>query len=319
MKPSNLHQPLSLDRDDHPIAKYTTFNTEMLHMEEHQPVATSARENSNPCNPDLYSWSRHLSQQHFEMQHNATRRQQGISTSARFFTKRHQSDPIVQWENQNHGQTNKMPNISTMQKSGTLHDTLHTIKMTKDTGIAAPVTKWQVTEISAPTVRRNLQVSASLKQETDINIKITGQQQQGSASATDRNITQMEIKTLMGSSKISVKDLADLLEVASQDDITDILSKDIRGTGLNERTGHLQDFNQIRLDTTNPKDTTHEQDFPPLQDRFTTSTPLSVQDPPTLAKEKHVPSMAHQIDFHWLQRKWFETASDGHHFMTQQP
>ncbi len=71
--------------------------------------------------------------------------------------------PIVQRENQNHGQTNKMTNNSTMQESETLHDTLRTIKMTKDTVITSPKVKGQVPEISSstPTVRLNLQVSTS--------------------------------------------------------------------------------------------------------------------------------------------------------------
>jgi hypothetical protein len=46
-KTSNPHQPSSLDRGDHPIAKYTTFNTEIPHMQEQQPVATF-EQNSNP-------------------------------------------------------------------------------------------------------------------------------------------------------------------------------------------------------------------------------------------------------------------------------
>ncbi len=104
----------------------------------------------------LYRYPRYLSQQQFEMQHNVTPRQQGRSTSARFLTKEHQSDPIVQRENQNHGQSDKMPNTSTMEKSGPLHDTLHTIKIKKDTAVAAPKAKGQVPKTSAPTVRRNL-------------------------------------------------------------------------------------------------------------------------------------------------------------------
>jgi hypothetical protein len=111
-KTSGPHQSSSLDRSDHPITKYTTFNTKILHMQDQQPVATFARENSNPCNVGLYSWSRYLSQQ-FERQLNATPRQQGRSTSARFFAKKHQFDPTVQRENENHGQIDKIPNKST--------------------------------------------------------------------------------------------------------------------------------------------------------------------------------------------------------------
>ncbi len=66
MKPSNLQQRLSFDRGDHPIAKYTTFNTEMLHIQEHQTVVTFVREDSNPYNLDLYNCPRYLSQQQFE-------------------------------------------------------------------------------------------------------------------------------------------------------------------------------------------------------------------------------------------------------------
>ena len=46
MKIFNLQEPLSRDTGDQPINKYTTFNMEMSHTEEHQPFA---RENPNPC------------------------------------------------------------------------------------------------------------------------------------------------------------------------------------------------------------------------------------------------------------------------------
>ena len=46
MKIFNLQEPLSRDTGDQPINKYTTFNMEMSHTQEHQPFA---RENPNPC------------------------------------------------------------------------------------------------------------------------------------------------------------------------------------------------------------------------------------------------------------------------------
>jgi hypothetical protein len=77
---------------------------------------------------------------------------------------------------------------------------------------------------------------ASFHQETDIKAQITGQKQQGSISATDRKMTQIEIDAPVGSAKIWMKDLVDLLEASSQDDIIDIRAKDIQDTVLNERT-----------------------------------------------------------------------------------
>ncbi len=118
MKSSNLQQPLSRDRGDHPTTKYTTFDTEMLHIQEHQPVVTFERENSNPCKPALDVGLRHLSQQHSDIQPNTTPRQQGRFTSARFLTKKHQSGPIAQQGKQHHGQTNNMYGNTTMQKHG---------------------------------------------------------------------------------------------------------------------------------------------------------------------------------------------------------
>jgi hypothetical protein len=99
MKASNLQHPLSCDRGDHPTTKYTTFNTEMSHMQEHQTVATFSRENSNPCKLALDVGLRHLSQQHSDIQHNATPRQQGRFTSARFLTRNTSPAPSYNGEN----------------------------------------------------------------------------------------------------------------------------------------------------------------------------------------------------------------------------
>jgi hypothetical protein len=71
-KTSNPHQPSSLDRGDHPITKFTTFNTEISHRQEQEPVTTFTRENSNPCNLGLYNCPRYFSQQQFERQLNST-------------------------------------------------------------------------------------------------------------------------------------------------------------------------------------------------------------------------------------------------------
>ena len=192
-KTSNPHQPSSLDRGDHPITKFTTFNTEISHMQEQQPVATFTRENSNPCNLGLYSCPRYFSQQQFERQLNATPPQQGRSTSARFFAKKHQFDPIVQRKNQNHGQTDKILHHPTKQKLGTLQDTLHTKNMAKNTAVAVPKANGQLPETSAPTDRHNPQDRSLLQQETDIDNQTTGQKQQGHITATSSKRIQMEI------------------------------------------------------------------------------------------------------------------------------
>ncbi len=277
-------------------------------MQEQQPVATFARENSNPCNLGLYSCSRYLSQQQFERQLNATPHQQGRSTSARFFTKKHQFDPTVQRENQNHGQVDKIPNKSTAQMSGTPHDILHTINMKKDRTVTTPKANGQMPEISAITVRRNPQDRACIQQETDAAAQITEQKQQGSISAIDQKRIQIEINAPVDSDQTWMKDLTDLLAAPSQNDINDILVKEIQDIGINERTG---DLNQ-------PENAIYMKDFPPLQGRSTTSTPLSVQSPPTIIEDKYAPSLSYQINFHLSLLTWCKAAMDNHRYMAQQ-
>jgi hypothetical protein len=113
-----------------------------------QPLSPDRRENSNPCNLTLHSCPRYLSQQHFQRQHNTTPRQQGRSTPACFFTKKHQSGPIVERGKQNHGQTNEMTNKSTIQESGPLNYTLLMRNTTKVTVITSPKAKGQTPGIS---------------------------------------------------------------------------------------------------------------------------------------------------------------------------
>jgi len=277
-KTSNPHQPSSLDRGDHPIAKYTTFNTEIPHMQEQQPVATFARENSNPCHPGLYSFTRYFSQQQFERQLNVTPRQQGRPASARLFAKKHQLDSIVQRETQNHGQVDKIPSKSTEQMSGTLQDILPTKNMAKNTAVVVPKTNGQIPEISATTARRNSQDRAFIQQETDAAAQTTEQKQQGSITVTDRKRIQIENKAPVGSAQTWMKALTDLLTAPSQNDTNDIL-QDIKDIIIKERTG---DFNQIKFDTIKPENASYLKDFPPLQGSPTTSAPLRAQPPPTI-------------------------------------
>ena len=49
MKASNLQQSLSLNTGGHPTTKYSTLNTELSHMQEHQPAVIFARETPKPC------------------------------------------------------------------------------------------------------------------------------------------------------------------------------------------------------------------------------------------------------------------------------
>jgi hypothetical protein len=249
---------------------------------------------------------------------NATPHQQGRSTFARFFAKKHQSDPIVQWENQNQGQADKVLNKSTMQKSGTPHDTLHKIHRTKHTVVAVPKANEQMPEILAPTVRHNPQDRAFLQQETDIEDQITEQKQPGSISATNRKMIQMETDAPTDPAQTWRKYPSDLLEAVPQNAINDIPTKDIIDTDSNERKEDRQDFNQIQPDTTKPENTSYAKDFPPLHTSYskdfpplqdgTTSTPLSAQSPPTIVEVKYAPSLPDQINFHLTRRIWCETA-----------
>jgi hypothetical protein len=178
-----------------------------------------------------------------------------------------------------------------------------------------PNANGQRSEISAPTVRRNPQDRVFIQQETDTEAQITGQKQQGSIPATDRKMIQIEIDAPGDSAQTWMKDLADLLAAAPQNDINDIFVKDIKDTGLNERTG---DFNQIKLDTTKPENESYVKDFPPLQGSPTTSTPLSAQSPPTIIEDKYAPSLSYQINFHLPLLTWCKAAMDNHHYMAQQ-
>jgi hypothetical protein len=247
-------------------------------MQEQQPVATFARENSNPCNPGLYSFPRYFSQQQFDKQLNLTPRQQGRPASARLFAKKHQLDSIVQRETQNHGQADKIPSKLTEQMSGTLQDILPTKNMAKNTAVVVPKTNGQILEISATTARRNSQDRAFIQQETDATAQTTEQKQQGSITVTDRKRIQIENKAPVGSAQTWMKALTDLLTAPSQNDTNDIL-QDIKDIIIKERTG---DFNQIKLDTIKPGNASYLKDFPPLQGSSTTSTPLRAQHPRTI-------------------------------------
>ncbi len=326
-KTPNPHQPSSLDRGDHPITKYTTVNTEISHMQEQQSVSTFAREKSNPCNPGLYRFPRYLSQQEFEKQLNATPRQQGRPTSARFFAKKHQFDPIVQRKNQNHGQADKILHHPTMQMLGTLQYTLHTKNMAKNTAVAVPKANGQMPETSAPTDRHNPQDRTLLQQETDIKSQTTGKKQQGNTTATDRKRIQMEIYAPTGSAQTCMEYPSDSPAVVPQNAINYTLAKDIK-TDLNERKEDRQDFNEIQPDTTKPEDTSYAKDFPPLPTSYgkdlpplqdgTASIPPSAQSPPTIVEVIYVPSLLDQINFHLTRRTWYETAMNVHYQMAFQ-
>jgi hypothetical protein len=65
---------------------------------------------------------------------------------------------------------------------------------------------------------------------------INTQKQQGNTSVTDRDMRQMEINTFVGSVTTGVKNLTDLLEESSQDDIKNgILPMKRWDTGLHEK------------------------------------------------------------------------------------
>jgi hypothetical protein len=285
-------------------------------MQEQQSVTTFVREKSIPCNPGLYRCPRYLPQQQFDKQFNTTPRQQGRSTSVRFFVIKHQFDPIVQWKNQHHGQPDKILHHQ-MQMLGTLQYTLYTKNTAKKTTVITPKVNGQIPETSAPTDRHNPQNRDLLQQETDIENQTTGQKQQGNITTTDRKRIQMEIYVQTGSAQTFMKYPSDLLAVVPQNTINYTLAKDIKYTHLHERKEDRQDFNEIRPDTTKPENTIYGKDFPPLQTSYekdfpplrvgTTSIPPTAQSPPTIVEVKYVPSLPDQINFHLTRRTWYET------------
>jgi hypothetical protein len=192
--------------------------------------------------------------------------------------------------------------------SGTLHDILYTTNTKKNTAIDTPKANGQMPEISATTVRRNPQDRTSIQQETDAAAQITEQQQQGRISAIDFKRIQIESNAPVGSAQTWMKDLTELLAAASQNDINDILVKNIQDIGLHERTGDL----------IQPENAIYIKDFPPLQDSSTTSTSLSDQSPPTIIEDKYAPSLSYQINFHLYLLTWCNASMDNHRHMAQQ-
>ena len=135
MKIFNLQEPLSRDTGDQPINKYTTFNMEMSHTQEHPPFA---RENPNPCKLAPYGITHDFYQQYSGIQRSATHREQERSTPACSLTKKHQTGTIAERGEQNYGQTKHMPGNTKIQQPRFKRDTVPMVNLRRAKEITAP-------------------------------------------------------------------------------------------------------------------------------------------------------------------------------------
>jgi hypothetical protein len=124
MKIHHLQEPLSRNTGNRLIKKYTTFNMQISHMQEHQPFTIFAREKPTPCKLGLDIGTRDFCQQYSATQHIVTPREREGSTPARFLTKKHQPVTIANRGKQNHGQMNNMLDPTEFQA---LHDSFKNI------------------------------------------------------------------------------------------------------------------------------------------------------------------------------------------------